>query len=125
MAKAADSRDPLVVAVIVDQNRAGLLGRAGEEEVCGWNLAVIAIRRQCQLSFPRAGPQLARHRDRLESGEAVGDLVSPPLIRSKARQFKDHQVTYEDKTYFDGCVEPARQFGKSAITHPGPSAGIE
>jgi hypothetical protein len=125
MAKPTDSRNPLVVAVVVDQGHAGLLSGAGEDETRGRNAAMIAICRQLQLSSPRAGPQLARHRDRLESGEAIGDLASAPLIRSKARQLQDHQVAYEDKPCFYGCVEPACQLGKSAIAHPGPSASIE
>jgi hypothetical protein len=86
---------------------------------------MIAIRRQCQLSLPRQGPKLARHRNHLEGNEAVGYLVGTTLIGGKPRQLEDDQVADHDKTCFDGCVKPARQLGKSAIAHPGPDAGVE
>ena len=125
MAQPAHRRDPLVVAVIVDQGYTGLFSRTGKEEVCGRNTAVIARRRQCQLSSSRLGPKLTRHRNRLEGGEAVGYLMGTVLIGGKSRQLKDDQVADQDKTRFHSCVEPAREPGKATIARPSPGAGIE
>lgn len=125
LAKPAHRRDPLVVAVIVDQGYVAPFGRAGEEEICRRNTAVIAIRRQRQLSLSRPGPKPVRHRNCLEGCESVGYLVGTVLIGSKSRQLKDDQVADQDKTRFHGYVEPAREFRKATITHPSPGAGIE
>ena len=125
MTKPAHRRDPLVVAVIVDEGYTGLFSRAGEEEVCRRNTTVIAIRRQCQLSSSRLGPELARHRNRLEGGEAIGYLMGTVLIGGKSRQLEDDQVADQDKTRFHSCVEPAREPRKATIARPSPGAGIE
>ncbi len=125
LAEATDRSDPLIVAVVVDKGHVCLFSCAREEEIRRRNSAVIAARSQRQLSLPRSSPELSRHRNRFEGGEAVGDLMSARLIGRKAGELENDQIADQNLPGLDGGIEPSCELRKPAIAHPGPGTGVE
>ena len=125
MTEAADRSNSLVVPVVVDQGNVSFHGRSGKQQISWRDSAMITATSQGQLRLPGMKPEAGRHRGRLESREATGDLVHALLIRGKASQLKDNQIADQHQSCLYRSVEPLSELRKASVSDPGPNACIE
>jgi hypothetical protein len=125
LTQAADGGDPLVVAVVVNELHARFFGRGAQQQIGGWDTAMVATSCQRELSLACATPEARRHGDRLERGETSGYLLGTTLVWGKTCQLEDDQVADQDQPGLDGGVEPLGELGKAPVARPGPGAGVK
>jgi hypothetical protein len=109
----------------VDQGNISFHCRSGEQQISWRDSAMIAATSQGKLRFPGMRPEAGKHRDRLESREATGDLLHTLLIRSQASQLEDNQIADQHQSCLYRRVEPHREPRKASVSNPGPNARIE
>lgn len=125
MTEAAGCGNSFVIPVVVDQGNVSFYGRGSKQQISWRDSAMIAATSQGKLRLPGTRPEASGHWDRLESCEAVGDLLHTLFIRSETSQLKDNQIADQHQSRLYRRVEPLREPRKASVSNPSPNARIE